>query len=127
METGQVKIEKFYCIIDVGRAINPQQVMEQIQGGLVQSAGYAVLENFIEKERRVLPHNLSTYMISTVLDIPDEMDIMVLEIPDPRGHQGHPWAGCSNGYVAWRPPFPPRSMTRRVYGLIIFPLFLKRY
>ena len=49
METGQVKIDKIYCAIDVGKAINPQQVVGQIQGGLVQSVGYSVLENFVEK------------------------------------------------------------------------------
>lgn len=95
VETGQVKIEKIYCAIDVGKAINPQQVVGQIQGGLVQSVGYAVLENFVEKDGRVLTPNLSTYLIPTVLDIPDEMDIQVLEIPDPRG----PWGARGLGEV----------------------------
>jgi CO/xanthine dehydrogenase Mo-binding subunit len=95
METGQVKIEKIYCAIDVGKAINPQQALGQIQGGLVQSVGYAVLENFVEKEGRVLTHDLATYLIPTVLDIPDEMDIMMLEIPDPRG----PWGARGLGEV----------------------------
>ncbi|NMC79089.1 MAG: molybdopterin-dependent oxidoreductase [Chloroflexi bacterium] len=95
METGQVKIEKVYCAIDVGKAINPRQVLGQIQGGLVQSVGYAVLENFVEKQGRVLTPNLSTYLVPTVLDIPDEMDIQVLEIPDPRG----PWGARGLGEV----------------------------
>jgi CO/xanthine dehydrogenase Mo-binding subunit len=95
METGHVKIEKIYCAIDVGKAINPQQVIGQIQGGLVQSVGYAVMENFIEKEGLVLTPSLSTYLVPTVLDIPAEMDIMVLEIPDPRG----PWGARGLGEV----------------------------
>jgi CO/xanthine dehydrogenase Mo-binding subunit len=95
METGQVKIEKIYCAIDVGKAINPQQVIGQIQGGLVQSVGYAVQENFIEKEGRVLTGDLATYLVPTVLDIPDVMNIMVLEIPDPRG----PWGARGLGEV----------------------------
>jgi CO/xanthine dehydrogenase Mo-binding subunit len=95
METGQVKIEKVYCAIDVGKAINPQQVVGQIQGGLVQSVGYSVLENFIEKGGRVLTPSLSTYLIPTVLDIPDNMNIMVLENPDPRG----PWGARGLGEV----------------------------
>ncbi|MBI9050344.1 MAG: molybdopterin-dependent oxidoreductase [Anaerolineaceae bacterium] len=92
-QTGEVKIDKIYCAIDVGKAINPQQVIKQIEGGLVQAAGYATLENFIEKNGRVLTPNLSTYLIPTVLDIPKEMDIMVLEIPDPRG----PWGARGLG------------------------------
>jgi CO/xanthine dehydrogenase Mo-binding subunit len=95
METGQVKVDKIYCAIDVGKAINPQQVIGQIQGGLVQSVGYAVMENFVEKEGRVLTPNLSTYLMPTVLDIPSEMNIMVLEIPDPRG----PWGARGLGEV----------------------------
>jgi CO/xanthine dehydrogenase Mo-binding subunit len=94
-ETGQVTIEKVVCAIDVGKAINPQQVIGQIQGGLVQSAGYAVLENFVERGGQVLTKTLSTYLIPTVLDIPPEMDIAVLEIPDPRG----PWGARGLGEV----------------------------
>src|SRR6266498_1073062 len=95
VETGLVKIEKIYCAIDVGKAINPQQVIGQIQGGLVQSVGYAVMENFIEKDGQVLTPSLSTYLVPTVLDIPQEMNIMVLEIPDPRG----PWGARGLGEV----------------------------
>ncbi len=94
-ETGHVRVEKIYCAIDVGKAINPQQVVGQIQGGLVQSVGYAVMENFIEKDGRVLTPGLSTYMVPTVLDIPGEMNINVLEIPDPRG----PWGARGLGEV----------------------------
>jgi CO/xanthine dehydrogenase Mo-binding subunit len=94
-ETGQVTIEKIHCAIDVGKAINPQQVIGQIQGGLVQSVGYAVMENFVEKDGKVLTSTLSTYLTPTVLDIPEEMNIIVLEIPDPRG----PWGARGLGEV----------------------------
>jgi CO/xanthine dehydrogenase Mo-binding subunit len=92
-QTGEVKLDKIYCAIDVGKAINPAQVQKQIEGGLVQAAGYATLENFIEKDGQVLTPTLSTYLIPTVLDIPPELDIMVLEIPDPRG----PWGARGLG------------------------------
>ena len=95
METGKVTIEKIHCAIDVGKAINPQQVIGQIQGGLVQSVGYAVMENFVEKEGQVLTPGLSTYLVPTVLDIPSDINIMVLENPDPRG----PWGARGLGEV----------------------------
>ncbi len=95
LETGQVKVDKVYCAIDVGKAINPQQVEGQIQGGLVQSVGYAVMENFVEKDGQVLTPSLSTYLVPTVLDIPREMNINVMEIPDPRG----PWGARGLGEV----------------------------
>jgi CO/xanthine dehydrogenase Mo-binding subunit len=93
METGQVTIEKIICAIDVGKAINPQQVEGQVQGGLIQSVGYAVLENFIEKNGKVLTPNLSTYLIPTVLDIPENMEMIIMETPDPRG----PWGARGIG------------------------------
>ena len=95
MDTGHVTIGKIICTVDVGKAINPQQVIGQIQGGLVQTVGYSVMENFIEKGGRVLTPSLSTYLIPTVLDIPENIDIQVLEIPDPRG----PWGARGLGEV----------------------------
>ncbi len=95
METGQVQIVKIICAIDVGKAINPQQVKGQIEGGLIQSAGYAVLENFVEKDGQVLTPSLSTYLVPTAVDIPDELETIVLEIPDPRG----PWGARGLGEV----------------------------
>ncbi len=94
-ETGQVTIEKIICAIDVGKAINPLQVQGQIEGGLVQSVGYSVLENFVEREGRVLTPSLSTYLVPTVLDIPDKIETVILEIPDPRG----PWGARGLGEV----------------------------
>ncbi len=94
-ETGQVEVEKVVCAIDVGKAINPQQVEGQIQGGLIQSVGYSVMENFVERDGKVLTPTLSTYLVPTIVDIPPEMDIDILEIPDPRG----PWGARGLGEV----------------------------
>ncbi len=49
-ETGQVRLVNVYCADDVGKAVNPQLVRGQIEGALVQAAGYAVLENFIQTD-----------------------------------------------------------------------------
>ncbi len=94
-ETGQVTVERIVCAIDVGKAINPQQVRGQIEGGLVQSVGYAVLENFVEQDGKVLTPTLSTYLVPTSLDIPTEIKSIILEIPDPRG----PWGARGLGEV----------------------------
>ena len=87
IETGQIKLLNVVCVNDVGQAINPQQVTGQIEGGVVQAAGYAILENFIQNDGDVQTRGLSTYLIPTVLDIPDKIDSVVLEYPDPIG----PW------------------------------------
>ena len=101
-ETGQVKLKNLTCATDVGKAINPLQVDAQIEGALVQAAGYAMMENFVEEGGYVKTSTLSTYLIPTVLDIPEKLNNIVLEIPDPRG----PWGARGVGempYLALAP------------------------
>ena len=86
--TGEVKINKVICSNDVGKAINPQQVVGQIEGAVVQAAGYALMENFVQKDGNVFTKGLSTYLIPTVLDIPGEVQSIVLEYADPIGPYG---------------------------------------
>jgi CO/xanthine dehydrogenase Mo-binding subunit len=76
------------CVNDVGQAINRQQVEGQIEGAVVQAEGYALLENLVVKDGRVQNPYLSTYLIPTVLDVPDEIQPVILELADPRGPFG---------------------------------------
>lgn len=101
-ETGQVKLNKVICVDDVGKAINPQLVQGQIEGAIVQAAGYAVLENFVQKDGFVLTNTLSTYLIPTVLDIPDRVEAHILEYPDPIG----PWGARGMGEMPYLPLVP---------------------
>jgi CO/xanthine dehydrogenase Mo-binding subunit len=87
LETGHVRLLDVICADDVGRAINPRQVEGQIEGGVVQAAGYAILENFITHEGRVLTPYLSNYLIPTVLDVPDRVKSIIMECAEPNG----PW------------------------------------
>lgn len=88
METGEVKLLRVVCADDVGHAVNPQQVQGQIEGAIVQAAGYALMENFVQKEGRVLTSTLSTYLIPTIVDIPGKVDSIIVEEPDPIGPYG---------------------------------------
>lgn len=87
-ETGHVRLLRVISADDVGKAVNPLQVQGQIEGGVVQAAGYAILENFIQKDGYVHTQHLSTYLIPSVLDIPDRVDSLILEYPDPIGPYG---------------------------------------
>ncbi|MBN1886866.1 MAG: molybdopterin-dependent oxidoreductase [Thermoflexales bacterium] len=88
VESGRVRLLNVWCADDVGQAINPQQVRGQIEGAVVQAQGYAILENFITKEGRVLTPHLSSYLIPTVLDVPQAIHSIIVESPDPRGPYG---------------------------------------
>jgi CO/xanthine dehydrogenase Mo-binding subunit len=83
-ETGQVRILRVVCADDVGRAVNPQQIEGQIEGGVAQAVGWATCESFITRDGRVLTPNLSTYLIPSITDVPDEVQSIILERPDPR-------------------------------------------
>ncbi len=87
-ETGQVRLLQVICADDVGKAVNPQLVRGQVEGAVVQAAGYAVLEDFIQKDGYVITPHLSTYLIPTILDIPRSVDSLILENADPRGPFG---------------------------------------
>ena len=101
-ETGQLSIRNVICVDEVGKAINPELVRGQIEGAVVQAAGYGVLENFIQKNGKVLTSTLSTYLIPTVLDIPDTIQSVIMETPDPRG----PWGARGMGEMPYLPFVP---------------------
>ena len=87
METGHVRLLDVICADDVGRAVNPQQVEGQIEGAVVQAAGYAILENFVTQDGRVLTPYFSNYLIPTVLDVPERVKSVIMECAEPNG----PW------------------------------------
>ena len=88
LETGQVRLVEVICADDVGHAVNPQLVQGQIEGAVAQAAGYVTLENFVVKDARPLTTLFSTYLIPTVLDVPERVKSIILEYPDPNGPFG---------------------------------------
>ena len=92
-ETGHVHVKRFVSADDVGQAINPALVEGQVEGAVVQAQGYAVMEDWKTKDGRVLTDQLSTYLIPTIWDIPDKVETVLVEVPDPNG----PWGARGLG------------------------------
>lgn len=88
LETGHVTVKRLVSVNDVGKAVNPQLIEGQIEGGVAQSIGWTLLENFIQKEGKTLTPHLSNYLIPGVLDVVEEIVPVILEFPDPRGPLG---------------------------------------
>lgn len=101
-ETGLVRLVRVVSADDVGKAMNPALVEGQIEGGVVQAQGYVLQENFITRNGYVLTDQLSTYLIPTILDIPEQVDSVVVEIPDERG----PWGAKGLGELPYLPLAP---------------------
>ena len=102
IETGHVHVLRFISADDVGQAINPALVEGQVEGAVVQAQGYAVLEDFKTKDGRVLTDQLSTYLIPTIWDIPEKVETVLVEVPDPNG----PWGARGVGELPFLPVAP---------------------
>ncbi|HEX3051486.1 MAG TPA: molybdopterin cofactor-binding domain-containing protein, partial [Aggregatilineaceae bacterium] len=87
VELGMVQVVRVVSAHDVGKALNPRQIEGQIEGAVVQALGYSIMEKLVTKDGRVLNPYLSTYLIPTIWDIPQEVKSVILEYADPRG----PW------------------------------------
>jgi len=88
LDTGHVRVLRVVCADDAGRVINPQLVQGQIEGAVVQGQGFALMENLVVEGGYVRTPYLSTYLIPTVLDVPERVDSVLLENPDPYGPFG---------------------------------------
>lgn len=82
-ELGTTRVTRFIAAHDVGRVINPLLAEGQIEGGIAQGMGLALMEEYI-------PHvteNLHDYLIPTVGDMPPVTSLLIEE-PDPHGPYG---------------------------------------
>jgi len=86
-DLGLVKVIALDCAQDVGKAVNPQAVLGQIQGGSAQGLGLAVMEEIQTSGGKIRNPSFTDYLIPTVLDMPT-MDIDVLERADPNAPYG---------------------------------------
>jgi CO/xanthine dehydrogenase Mo-binding subunit len=86
-DLGLVKVVELACAQDVGKAMNPQAVLGQIQGGTAQGMGLAIMEEIQIADGLIRNPSFTDYLIPTILDMPP-MRIEVLEYPDPHAPYG---------------------------------------
>jgi CO/xanthine dehydrogenase Mo-binding subunit len=85
--TGEVQVLGMWAAHDVGRAVNPRGVEGQIEGGIVQALGQALMEDYRTSDGHTTTPNLAKYILPTSLDVPKVTSIIV-EDPDPIGPLG---------------------------------------
>ena len=86
-ELGLVKVVELATAQDVGKAINPQAVEGQLEGGAAQGLGLAVMEEIQVKDGVIRNPSFTDYLLPTTLDMPPvRMD--VLELGDPNAPYG---------------------------------------
>jgi CO/xanthine dehydrogenase Mo-binding subunit len=113
-QTGTVQIVKVVAAQDVGKAINPQNVLGQMQGGVGMGIGFALMESFLPGKTL----SMSEYHIPTSLDTPLIQGIIV-EDPEPTGPFGA--KGMGEPTLAPTPPAILNAISdaidQRIYSL----------
>ncbi len=86
-ELGLVKVVQVATAQDVGVALNPLSVLGQIEGGIAQGLGLAVMEEIIFTDGRVRNASFTDYLLPTMLDMPTVVAALI-EHPDPMAPLG---------------------------------------
>ncbi|MEN8238761.1 MAG: molybdopterin cofactor-binding domain-containing protein [Actinomycetota bacterium] len=102
IETGHIRVGTVWCAIDVGRAINPQTVKGQVEGAIVQAHGYVLSERLRLDDGRIVNPTFSGYLVPGTKDVPDHIETILLEIPDPLG----PWGARGMAEMPFIPYAP---------------------
>lgn len=86
-ELGLVRIVRVDTAQDVGRALNPQAVTGQLEGGIMMGAGFAVMERLVIDDGVILNPSFTDYLIPTFMDAPD-VETRIIEEGDHWGPFG---------------------------------------
>jgi CO/xanthine dehydrogenase Mo-binding subunit len=86
-ETGEVKVLKVVSVHDSGRIINPMAAEGQVHGGVHMGIGYALYEELVLEQGRVVNASFADYHVPTALETPVVKAVFV-ENPDPAGPFG---------------------------------------
>jgi CO/xanthine dehydrogenase Mo-binding subunit len=112
--TGKVDILRCTIVQDVGRAIHPDFVEGQLQGGTVQGIGWALNEGyFYDKAGHLANKSLLDYRLPVSLDLPP-IDCVIIEVPNP----AHPFGVKSVGESSiTTPPAAIANAIQRAVGV----------
>lgn len=86
-DLGLVKVVQVATAQDVGRVLNPLSVRGQVEGGIAQGLGLAVMEEIIVTDGKVRNPSFTDYLLPTFLDAPD-VDMVLIEEREPKSPLG---------------------------------------
>ena len=87
LDTFEVTVLKFWSAADVGKAINPVMCKGQLEGGALQAIGWALCEELVWDQGRIVNPRMTNYIVPTAMDAPPFETILV-EAPYPHGPAG---------------------------------------
>jgi CO/xanthine dehydrogenase Mo-binding subunit len=87
MRTAEVRVNDFVAVQEVGKVINPVLAAGQIEGGVAQGIGFALCENVVWQEGRMVNAQMTNYVMPTSVDLP-AIRVYFEEMPYGRGPAG---------------------------------------
>ena len=85
--TAEVRVNDFVAVQEVGRVINPVLAAGQIEGGIAQGIGFALYENVVWQEGRMVNNQMTNYVMPTSMDVP-RIRVLFEEVPCAGGPAG---------------------------------------
>ena len=76
-ETGQITVTRFVTAHDVGAILNPLMHQGQVEGGVIQGLGYALMEELLTEDGHISTLSFGDYKIPTSADIPELVTVLV--------------------------------------------------
>jgi CO/xanthine dehydrogenase Mo-binding subunit len=70
MVTFETRVEDFVAVQEVGKVVHPVLAAGQIEGGIAQAIGYALYEDVVWKEGRMINNQMTNYIMPTAADVP---------------------------------------------------------
>lgn len=86
--SGQTEVLRFVTASDVGRAINPKNVEQQLEGGAAQGISSALFEEIVYDGGQIMNPNFKDYRIPFATELPYESETIILESADEEGPFG---------------------------------------
>ena len=87
--TGEIKIQKYYALMDAGMPINPELAQGQVFGAVMKSIGHTLYEGLVyDSEGHALNTDLRGYGVPMIGDVPDDFKVELIKTDDPFGPYG---------------------------------------
>jgi CO/xanthine dehydrogenase Mo-binding subunit len=112
LDTGRIEILKGVSTFDVGKAINPEMVKAQMEGGFVQGMSSALFESLHLKDGFVRSPSFVDYRIATSADAPRDLQAYIVEVPQDDG----PWGARGIGEHSMVPTIP--AIANAIYDAV---------
>jgi CO/xanthine dehydrogenase Mo-binding subunit len=85
--TGEIQVDHFTALQEVGRVLHPVLAAGQIEGGVLQGIGFAIYEKVLFRDGAMVNNQMTNYIVPTSVDVP-RIDVLFEEVPYEHGAMG---------------------------------------